>query len=125
MIMLTTFAYGLAIVLNLLFLFIGARFLQAPEAAAAGYGVPAKKESAAAYLSIKGTRDTTYGILGLALLAFVGADAGGWFMLVVALIPFGDVAIVLRNGGTKAVAFGVHFATAVIILISAALLFAV
>jgi Domain of unknown function (DUF4267) len=48
----------------------------------------------------------------------------GWFMLVVALAPLGDTAIVLRHGGTKAAAFGIHFATAVVVLISAALLFA-
>jgi hypothetical protein len=40
------------------------------------------------------------------------------------LAPLGDTFVVLRNGGTKAVAFGIHFATAVAILISAALLFA-
>jgi hypothetical protein len=125
MIMLTPVAYSLAIVLDLLFLYIGAQFLLVPEAAAAGYGVPAKKESAAAYLSIKGMRDSSYGILGLALLAFAGAHAEAWFMLVVALIPICDTAIVLRNGGTKPVAFGIHFATAVVILIRAALLFAV
>jgi len=123
--MLTPLAYGLAIVLDLFIVFIGTRFLLAPEAAAADYGVPAKKESAAAYLSIKGVRDSTYGILGLALLAFAGAHAEAWFMLVVAIAPLGDTAIVLRNGGTKAVAFGIHFATAVVVLISAALLFAV
>ena len=46
-------------------------------------------------------------------------------MLVGAIIPLGDTLIVLRHGGTKAVAFGVHFATAVALLINAALLFAV
>ena len=46
-------------------------------------------------------------------------------MLVVALNPLGDTLIVLRNGGTKAVAFGIHLATAAVVLISAALLFAV
>ncbi len=45
-------------------------------------------------------------------------------MLVVALVPLGDTLIVLRNGGTKAVAFGIHFATAVVVLLNAALLFA-
>ncbi|MFZ0003237.1 MAG: DUF4267 domain-containing protein, partial [Trebonia sp.] len=59
------------------------------------------------------------------LLVFAGAHAEAWFMLVVALVPLGDVVIVLRNGGTKATAFGIHFATAVIVLLSAALLFAV
>lgn len=118
----TYLAYGLAIVLNLFLLFIGLRFLFVPHAAAAGYGVPATER---AFLTVKGLRDGTYGLIGLALLAFVGAQAGAWFMLVAALIPFGDTVVVLRNGGAKAVAFGVHFATAIVVLISAALLFAV
>ncbi|MEV4074223.1 DUF4267 domain-containing protein [Nonomuraea fuscirosea] len=120
--MLTVIAYGLAIVLNLMILFIGLRFLFTPVAAATGYGVPAKDDRA--YLTIKGVRDGTYGLVGLALLIFVGAYAEAWFMLVVALAPLADTVIVLRNGGTKAVAFGIHFATAVLVLISAALLFA-
>ena len=122
--MLIPLAYGLAIALNLLILVIGARFLAVPHAAAAGYGVLAKKDGDAAYLTIKGLRDGAYGLLGLALLAFAGAHAEAWFMLVVALVPLGDTVIVLRNGGTKAVAFGIHFATAVVVLLSSALLFA-
>ncbi|QYC43281.1 hypothetical protein Nocox_28460 [Nonomuraea coxensis DSM 45129] len=123
--MLTYTAYGLAIALNLMVLFIGARFLFVPQAAAAGYGVPARTDGDRAYLTIKGVRDGTYGVLGLALLAFAGPTAEAWFMLVVALAPLGDTLIVLRNGGTKAVAFGIHFATAVAVLVSAVLLFAV
>lgn len=123
--MLTPIAYGLAIVLNLFIVFIGLRFLLVPHPAAAGYGVSAKKDGDAAYLTIKGLRDLTYGILGLALLAFAGARAEAWFMLVVALVPLGDTLIVLRHGGTRAVAFGIHFATAVVVLINAALLFAI
>ncbi len=46
-------------------------------------------------------------------------------MLLVALAPLGDTLIVLRHGGTKAVAYGIHFATAVAVLVSAGLLFAV
>jgi hypothetical protein len=119
--MFTGIAYGLAIVLDLFIVFIGARFLLAPATAAAGYGVPAQPN---AYLSVKGVRDITYGLVGLALLAFVGAEAEAWFMLAVALAPLGDAVIVLRNGGSKATAFGVHFATAIVVLVSAALLFA-
>ncbi|MCO5990230.1 DUF4267 domain-containing protein [Actinoallomurus spadix] len=125
MLMLTPIAYGLAIALIVLISFIGLRFLLAPRPAAAGYGVPAKENGDAAYLTIKGLRDFTYGVLGAVLLAFAGAHAVGWYMLAVAIAPLGDTLIVLRHGGTKAVAFGVHFATAVIVLISAALLFAV
>jgi uncharacterized protein DUF4267 len=123
--MLTPIAYGLAIALNLMILFIGIRFLLVPRAAAAGYGVPAKQGGDAAYLTIKGLRDGSYGLVGLALLAFAGAPAEAWFMLVVALVPLGDTVVVLRNGGKRAVAFGIHFATAVLVLVAAALLFAV
>jgi hypothetical protein len=58
--MLTPIAYGLAIALDLLILLIGGRFLIAPRAAAAGYGVPAKPGGDPAYLTIKGLRDGTY-----------------------------------------------------------------
>jgi hypothetical protein len=123
--MLTPIAYGLAIALDLLVLLIGARFLLVPLAAAAGYGVPAKPDGDRAYLTIKGLRDSTYAVMGLALLAFAGARAESWFMLTVALVPLFDTVIVLRNGGTRAVAFGVHLSTAIAVLVSAALLFAV
>ena len=123
--MLTPIAYGLAIALDLLVLLIGGRFLIAPRAAAAGYGVPAATPGGdPAYLTIKGLRDGTYALVGLALLAFAGAHAEAWFMLAVALVPLGDTLIVLRHGGTRATAFGIHFTTAVLVLLSAALLFA-
>ncbi|MFD5300846.1 DUF4267 domain-containing protein [Streptomyces mutabilis] len=121
----TVTAYFLAAVLDLFVLFIGARFLLQPRAAAAGYGVPATRGGEVAYLTVKGLRDGTFGIMGLALLIFAGARAEAWFMLSVALAPLGDTLIVLRHGGTKAGAFGIHFPTAVIVLISAGLLFAV
>jgi hypothetical protein len=121
----TVTAHVLAVVLDLFIVFIGVRFLLQPEPAATGYGVPAKPDGDAAYLSVKGVRDLTYGVLGLALLAFAGARAEAWFMLVVAIAPLGDTLIVLRHGGTRAVAFGIHFATAIVVLISAGLLFAV
>ncbi|MCX3291634.1 DUF4267 domain-containing protein [Streptomyces sp. NEAU-H22] len=122
----TVTAYTLAVVLNLFCLFLGYRFLFRPASAAAGYGVPADpRGDAGAYLTIKGLRDGTLGLVGLALLVFAGTGAEAWFMLAVALVPLGDTLIVLRNGGKRAVAFGIHFATAAVVLISAALLFAV
>lgn len=120
----TVTAYTLAVVLNLFCVFLGYRFLFQPASAATGYGVPARPDGdAGAYLSIKGLRDGAFGLLGLALLFFVGARAEAWFMLAVAIVPLCDTLIVLRYGGTKAVAFGIHFATAVVVLITAALLF--
>lgn len=122
--MLSPVAYGLAVVISLLVVLIGARFLLQPEAAAAGYGVPAKPDGDRAYLTIKGLRDLAYGLLGLALIAFATPTAVAWYMLIGALEPLGDTVIVLRHGGTKAAAFGIHFATAVVVLLDAVLLFA-
>ncbi|MDX6738185.1 DUF4267 domain-containing protein [Actinocorallia sp. A-T 12471] len=120
--MLTFAAYGLAIVLSVFCAYIGALFLLRPVASAAGYGVPSEMS---AYLTVKGLRDFSYGVLGLVLIAFADPSAVGLYMLVVALNPLGDTLVVLRNGGTKAVAFGIHFATAVAVLVSAGLMFAV
>ncbi|MFH8451957.1 DUF4267 domain-containing protein [Streptomyces fungicidicus] len=122
----TVTAYTLAVVLNLFCLFLGYRFLFRPAASATGYGVPADPSGdAGAYLTVKGLRDGTFGVVGLALLVFAGAGAEAWFMLCVALVPLGDTLVVLRHGGAKAVAFGIHFATAAVVLICAGLLFAV
>ncbi|POX63922.1 hypothetical protein C3492_09350 [Streptomyces sp. Ru62] len=122
----TVTAYTLAVLLDLFCVFLGYRFWFRPGPAAAGYGVPADPHGdARAYLSVKGSRDGAFGLVGLALLAFAGARAEAWFMVCVALVPLADTLIVLRNGGARAVAFGIHFATAVVVLISAGLLFAV
>lgn len=123
--MLTTSAYGLAVVVDIAIIVIGVRFWVAPRVAATGYGVPAKEDGDPAYLSVKAVRDTTFGVLGISLLAFAGPQAAALFMLVAALVPLGDTVIVLRHGGTKAAAFGIHFATAVVILVDAALLFTI
>ncbi|GEL20405.1 DUF4267 domain-containing protein [Pseudonocardia asaccharolytica] len=123
--MLTVIAYGLAIVLSLFIIVIGVRFLLVPQAAAAGYGIPGKENGDTAYLDVKGLRDSSYGVLGLVLLAVADAHIVAWFMLVVTLAPLGDTLIVLRHGGTKAAAFGIHFATAVVLATNAALLFAI
>lgn len=77
----TVTAYTLAVLLDLFCLFLGYRFWFRPAPAAAGYGVPADAHGdAGAYLSVKGLRDGTLGLVGLALLAFVGSARrpGSW-----------------------------------------------
>ncbi|HLU71324.1 MAG TPA: DUF4267 domain-containing protein [Nonomuraea sp.] len=120
--MLIAVAYGMAVLLGLAIIVIGVRFLVVPGSSAAAFGVPAKKDGDAAYLAVKGVRDITCGVTGLVLLALAGGHAAGLFMLVATLIPLGDTVIVLRHGGTKAMAFGVHSATAVVMLAVAVLL---
>jgi hypothetical protein len=105
-------------------MFIGARFIVAPRVAADGYGVPADsgQASVGAYLSVKGVRDIASGIFIVILMAAGATHLLGWFILAATIIPVADAVIVLRNGGTKSIALGVHGGTAVVMLITSALL---
>jgi hypothetical protein len=116
----------LTIVIGALVVFIGLRFLLTPRSAAAGYGVPADpgQPGTGAYLTIKGVRDGMYGVLTLVLLFTASHHVLAWFLLAAAVLPLADAAIVLRHGGSRAVAFGIHFATALVILLDVGLLLA-
>lgn len=118
--MLTPIAYGLATAPGLVALLIGGRFLITPRAAAAGCGVPAKPGGDPAYLTIKGLRDGDLRPGGPGPARLHRAHAEAWFMLAAAIVPLGDTLIVLRHGGTRATAAGIHFTTAVLVLLSAA-----
>jgi hypothetical protein len=122
--MTVTIGYVLAGVLAAAIVFIGARFLVAPRVAAAGYGVlPDLDESGvAAYLSVKGIRDIATGLFVIVLMIAGATHLVGWVMLAATIIPIADAAIVLRNGGSRSIAWGVHGATAAVMLITTALL---
>ena len=122
----TGLAYGLSAVVGMGIVVVGARFLIAPRAAAAGYGLPAGPEpgSAGPYLAIKGVRDITSGLFVFILIAVRDPRVLGWLMLAATLIPVADSVIVIRHHGSKATAYGVHGATATFMLATAGLLLA-
>ena len=122
--MTATVGYILAVLLAAAIVFIGARFLIAPRIAAAGYGVPADPDlsEVRAYLSAKGIRDIATGLVVAVLLLAHATHLVGWALLAATLIPVADAAIVLRHGGAKSIAYGVHGGTAVVMLITTALL---
>jgi len=121
--MATSIGFYLSGVIAVGIVFIGCRFLLAPSSAATAYGVPGGAEPhSRAYLSAKGIRDIASGLFVAMLIAFGSAHALGWFMLIAAIIPLSDAVIVLHQGGSRTVAFGVHGGTAVAILIISGLL---
>ena len=121
--MATSIGFYLSALIAAGIIFIGGRFLVAPSLAAAAYGVPAPTEPRSrAYLSVKGIRDIASGLFIAIFIAYRAAHPLGWFMLVAAIIPIGDAAIVLRHGGSRAIAFGVHGVTAAVMLIISGLL---
>ena len=95
-------------------LVIGTRFLLAPRAAMAGFGVP--EDSLHALTSIKGVRDITSGVVPLVVLAVAGQHAFGWALLAAAITPVGDAIIVVTHGGTLRHALSVHGATALVLV---------
>ena len=97
------------------------------EPAAAGFGIPGARGTAVpdrAWLAVKAARDIAIGIAFAALLIDGAHRQLGYLMLAAATVPVADGTIVLRSGGPKATAFGVHWATAAVMLTVAALLIA-
>ncbi|OBI23471.1 hypothetical protein A5712_00125 [Mycobacterium sp. E2327] len=120
----TTIGYVLAGLLAAGIIFIGARFLVAPRVAAAGYGVlpDLDQPGVGAYLSVKGVRDIASGLVVIVLMIAGVTHLVGWAILAATTIPLADAAIVLRNGGSRSIAWGVHGVTAVVMLVTTALL---
>jgi hypothetical protein len=112
----------LAGLISLGIIFVGVRYLMAPQASASGFGLRAwPAESANGWLNVKGVRDIASGLVILVPLALGQPQVVGWLLVAAAVTPFGDAAIVLRNGGSKALAYGMHGATGVVVLVAAAL----
>jgi hypothetical protein len=110
----------LAVLLALGFLYIGASFLIAPLAASRGFGFKSHVTSEVTpWLHIKGPRDIVSGLLVGAMLLLVGPGACAIVLLIEALIPVGDAAMIIRHHGSLAAAIGIHLATAVAMVIAA------
>ncbi|WNG83455.1 DUF4267 domain-containing protein [Mycobacterium sp. ITM-2016-00316] len=121
-----TVAYTLAGLIAAAIIVIGARFLIAPRAAAAGYGLQPDltQPSVGAYMSIKGIRDIASGFIVIIVMAAGQPHVLGSVILAATIIPLADAVIVLRNGGPASIAWGIHGATAATMLVTAALLLA-
>ena len=120
----TTIATVLAGLIGAGIIAIGVRAFRAPQAAA-GFGIPdtpTEDRAFQAWLSVKAVRDIASGLFIFILVIGGTPQLLGWFMLAAAGIPLGDALIVLRGRGPKAVAYGVHGATALVMLVISVLL---
>jgi uncharacterized protein DUF4267 len=103
---------------------LGARYVWTPQAAVA-FGIPRAPVTDQAFRSwvrVKGVRDIASGVFIAILLGYGSAHLLGWFMLAAAFIPVGDATIVLRSGGPRYATYGIHAATAAVMLVGALLL---
>jgi hypothetical protein len=123
--MLSNLGTALAGLLAFAVILMGSRYLLDPNPAAAGFGIPGALGEAghgAAWLAVKGVRDIAVGIAIAALLIDGAHRQLAYLMIATSLIPIADGTIVLRAGGPKAIAYGVHWTTAALMLTVAALI---
>ena len=120
----TKIGYGLSGLLGAGGIALGARFLVAPRAAAARYGITTEQGGPASdpYLGAKGVRDIAFGVAAFVLVAAGKPHVLGRYLIAASIIPIGDAIIVLRGNGPQATAYGVHGTTAAVMLGTAALL---
>ncbi|MER6008301.1 DUF4267 domain-containing protein [Nonomuraea angiospora] len=116
-------ATALAVIGGLFITYVGISYLLDGQAAAAGFGLPHPPTgNAGGYYAVKGVRDIGQGLVIFALLLAGQRRTLGWTMLAGSFVPFGDMTIVLSQGGQMAAALGIHCATAVVVALTGALL---
>jgi Domain of unknown function (DUF4267) len=112
---------GLALLLSLAIIAIGIMYLANPRAATRGFGLPLPEEgpNVAWWLRLKGVRDIVSGLIVLALLAWDGSRTLGIVLLVQAMIPIGDMLVILVGKGSVRSALGIHGVTAMVMILTA------
>lgn len=124
--MLIAIASVLASLIGIGIIVIGARVFWAPHAAT-GFGIPntpTEDHTFQAWLTVKGVRDMASGLFVFVLMIAATPQVLGWYLLAAAAIPTGDALIVLRSKGPKAAAYGIHAATAAVMVAISVLLLA-
>ena len=114
-------ALGIAWLAALAIIGIGIGYLVSPRAMTASFGLPLPEDGAhiAWWLRLKGVRDVVAGLAILAFLAWGAPRDVGLLLLVEALIPIGDMSLVLTAKGSTKTALGVHGLTAVLMILAA------
>ena len=97
---------------------IGCFYLVSPDRMTGSFGLkpPASDGDTRAWLRLKGIRDVASGLVVLTMMLSAGTRPVGIALLVFAIIPLGDMSIVLGSGGSKSKAFSVHGVTCAVML---------
>jgi hypothetical protein len=103
---------------------IGCFYLLSPERISGTFGLkpPASDADTRAWLRLKGIRDFVAGLLVLTMMLTMDRRSLGIALLVLAVIPFGDMSIILGSGGSKSRALSVHGVTCAVMLVVGLLL---
>ena len=109
----------LAALLAVGIIIIGCFYLVSPERISGTFGLkpPASDADSRAWLRPKGIRDIAAGLIVLAMMLAADRRLVGIALLVEAIIPLGDMSIVLGSGGSKSRAFSIHGVTCAVMIV--------
>jgi hypothetical protein len=98
---------------------IGCFYLISPERISGTFGLkpPASDADTRAWLRPKGIRDVVAGLVVLTMMLTADSRSVGIVLLVYAIIPFGDMSIILGSGGSKSRALSIHGVTCMVMLV--------
>ena len=103
---------------------IGCFYLVSPERISGSFGLkpPASDADTRAWLRLKGIRDAVAGLVVLTMMLTADRQSVGIALLVLAIIPLGDMSIILGSSGSKSRAFSIHGVTCAVMLVVGLLL---
>ena len=98
---------------------IGSLYLLSPARILGGFGLkpPASDPNTHAWLRLKGVRDIVSGLIVLTMMLTGDTRLLGIVLLVYAIVPFGDMSVILVSRGSKTQAFSIHGVTCAVMLI--------
>ncbi|MER8584326.1 DUF4267 domain-containing protein [Mesorhizobium sp. M1338] len=112
------FSMSAALLVSIGIIAIGAMYLARPATAMRSFGLPlpGDGESTMWWLRLKGVRDIAAGLLVLALMLRGTPQIVGIALLVDALIPLGDMSLILGAKGSTRAALSIHGVTALLMI---------
>ncbi|MGR9245043.1 DUF4267 domain-containing protein [Rhizobium leguminosarum] len=115
------FANGAGLLLALAIIAIGTGYIASPTTMMRSFGLPLPEDgpNVAWWLRLKGVRDIVAGLLVLAFMVWGSQREVGMVLLIEAMIPAGDMLLVLAAKGSTKSAFAIHGLTAVIMVLVA------
>ena len=115
---------SLAALMAVAIIVIGCFYLISPERMTGSFGLkpPAPDADTRAWLRLKGIRDVVSGLVVLTMMLTTETRTVGIALLVEAIVPLGDMSIILGSGGSKSHAFSIHGVTCAVMLIVGLLL---
>jgi hypothetical protein len=115
---------SLAALMAVSIMVIGCFYLVSPARISGTFGLkpPASDADTRAWLRPKGIRDIVAGLVVLTMMLTADVRSVGIVLLVEALIPLGDMSIILMSGGSKLRALSIHGVTSATMLVVSLLL---